>query len=207
MAGAGPEDSRVPPAPAPVSGPARRRGRRGRRGRSGRRGRRRRGRRRRRTVAVLVVMVARLACSGSGTTEAVLTWMVVAGWAGAGVCEASRRDQGGGLGDVELADRDAGDRVVDRVGAVLEPLLDLIDARQRAEPLLVDLLEQDDRAADQRRGEARAVDRGGPVVAGGCAACLSPGAAITVAERAADRTSRAAGRRAGGGPRGRSPSR
>ena len=35
------------------------------------------------------------------------------------------RDQGGGLGDIELAERDAGDRVIDRVGPALEPRLDL----------------------------------------------------------------------------------
>ena len=46
------------------------------------------------------------------------------------------------LGEVELTERDAGDRVVDRRGGLLEPGLDLGDRGQSAEPRLVDLLEQ-----------------------------------------------------------------
>ena len=70
----------------------------------------------------MVVTVCAIGVLGVGTTVAVLTWMVVTTRDGAGV-DGAGRDQGGGLGDVELADRDAGDRVVDRVGALLEPRL------------------------------------------------------------------------------------
>ena len=69
--------------------------------------------------------------------------------------------------EVELADRDAGDRVVDRRGGLLEPGLDLGDGGQRAEPRLVDLLEQGDAAGDERGGEAGSFHRGGAGVARG----------------------------------------
>ena len=63
-------------------------------------------------------------------------------------------------GDVELAEAQPGDRVVDRVGPFLQPVGHLGHRGQDAEPMLVDLLEQHDGPADQGCGEAGAVDAG-----------------------------------------------
>ena len=92
------------------------------------------------------------------------------------------RDQRGRRRKVQLADRDARRRIVDRRGRVLDPAFDLVDRGQSAEPRLVDLLEQGHAAGDERRGEAGSLDRGGSGVARRERSSPRPGAAIVVAD-------------------------